>query len=70
MQTAASELETRLGEIEAQDERLQSLLGRTRHLLEALREQACIGPMPSTALISLVPGVRTEAAAQPLRAQA
>ncbi|MEQ1683267.1 MAG: dynamin family protein [Burkholderiaceae bacterium] len=57
VQTAASELETRLGEIEAQDERLQSLLGRTRHLLEALREQACIGPMP-------------EVAAQPLRAQA
>jgi len=57
VQTAASELETRLGEIEAQDDRLQSLLGRTRHLLEALREQACVGPMP-------------EVAAQPLRAQA
>jgi Dynamin family len=57
VQTAASELELRLGEIETQDERLQSLLGRTRHLLEALREQACAGPMP-------------EAAAQPLRAQA
>lgn len=70
VQTAASELETRLGEIEVQDERLQSLLGRTRHLLEALREQACIGPMPDTALISLAPSARTEAAAQPLRAQA
>jgi hypothetical protein len=57
VQTAASELELRLGEIETQDERLQSLLGRTRHLLEAMREQACAGPMP-------------EAAAQPLRAQA
>jgi hypothetical protein len=57
VQTAASELETRLGEIEVQDERLQSLLGRTRHLLEALREQACVGPMP-------------EVATQPLRAQA
>ena len=57
VQTAASELELRLGEIEAQDDRLQSLLGRTRHLLEALREQACAGPMP-------------EVAAQPLRAQA
>ena len=57
VQTAASELELRLGEIEAQDDRLQSLLGRTRHLLEALREQACAGPMP-------------EFAAQPLRAQA
>ena len=57
VQTAASELELRLGEIEAQDERLQSLLGRTRHLLEAMREQACAGPMP-------------EAAEQPLRAQA
>jgi len=70
VQTAASELETRLGEIEAQDERLQSLLGRTRHLLEALREQACIGPMPDTALISLAPGARDQAAVQPLRAQA
>ena len=70
VQAAASELETRLGEIEAQDERLQSLLGRTRHLLEALREQACIGPMPDVALISLVPGTRDQAAAQPLRAQA
>jgi hypothetical protein len=70
VQTAASELETRLGEIEAQDERLQSLLGRTRHLLEALREQACVGPMPDLALISLAPSARTEAAAQPLRAQA
>ena len=57
VQTAASELELRLGEIEAQDARLQSVLGRTRHLLEAMREQACAGPMP-------------EAAAQPLRAQA
>ena len=57
VQTAASELELRLGEIEAQDERLQSLLGRTRHLLEAMREQACAGPMP-------------EVAVQPLRAQA
>ena len=57
VQTAASELELRLGEIETQDERLQSLLGRTRHLLEAMREQACAGPMP-------------EVAEQALRAQA
>ncbi len=70
VQTAASELELRLGEIETQDERLQGLLGRTRHLLEALREQACAGPMPETALISLVPAARDETAAQPLRAQA
>ncbi len=70
VQTAASELELRLGEIEAQDERLQSLLGRTRHLLEAMREQACAGPMPEAALISLATSARIEAAAQPLRAQA
>ncbi len=70
VQTAASELELRLGEIETQDERLQSLLGRTRHLLEALREQACAGPMPEIALISLAPGARDQEAAQPLRAQA
>ncbi len=49
VQTAASELELRLGEIEAQDERLQSLLVRTRHLLEAMREQACAGPMAEAA---------------------
>ena len=70
VQTAASELELRLSEIEAQDQRLQSLLGRTRHLLEAMREQACAGPMPEAALISLVTSARSEAAAQPLRAQA
>jgi hypothetical protein len=38
-------------------------------VLEALREQACAGPMPEVALISLS-NVRDEAAAQPLRAQA
>ena len=71
VQTAASELELRLGEIETQDERLQGLLSRTRHLLEALREQACAGPMPEVGLISLVlPSARDEESAQPLRAQA
>ncbi|MEO8805990.1 MAG: dynamin family protein [Burkholderiaceae bacterium] len=70
VQAAASELELRLGEIESQDERLQSLLGRARHLLEALREQACAGPMPGVTLISIGSTTRDEAAAQPLRAQA
>ena len=69
VQTAASELETRLGEIESQDERLQSQLNRTRQLLEALREQACAGPMPAPSLISLTPA-NAELDAQPMRAQA
>ena len=69
VQTAASELETRLGEIESQDERLQSQLNRTRQLLEALREQACAGPMPAPSLISLTPA-NAEVDAQPMRAQA
>ncbi len=70
VQTAASELELRLGEIETQDERLQGLLNRARHLLEALREQACAGPMPEVALISITPDKQHESAARPLRAQA
>jgi len=70
VQAAASELELRLGEIEAQDERLQSLLGRARHLLEALREQACAGPMPGVELISITTSTRDEGVMQPLRAQA
>ena len=71
VQTAASELETRLGEIESQDERLQSQLNRTRQLLEALREQACAGPMPAPSLISLtLTPANAEVDAQPMRAQA
>ncbi|CAN5764962.1 dynamin-like GTPase family protein [soil metagenome] len=45
IQSAASELELRILEIEAQDQRLQKFLGRARELIEALREVACAGPL-------------------------
>ncbi len=45
IQSASSELETRLGEIEAQDTRLQSFHGRTGDLAAALRELACSVPV-------------------------
>ena len=44
VQSASSELETRLMEIEAQDGRLQSLHTRARQLLEALRDKAATRP--------------------------
>ncbi|MBS0449486.1 MAG: dynamin family protein [Proteobacteria bacterium] len=42
IQTAASELELRIAEIEAQDQRLQQFLGRARDLTEGLRTHADI----------------------------
>ncbi|CAN5458713.1 dynamin-like GTPase family protein [soil metagenome] len=45
IQSAASELELRILEIEAQDQRLQKFLGRARELIEALREDTCAGPL-------------------------
>jgi Dynamin family len=45
VQTAASDLELRLSELEAQDERLQSLLVRVADLLDNLRAQARLGPV-------------------------
>ncbi len=53
VQTAASDLELRIGEIEAQDERLQGLLRRAHQLFEALREQAHSSAAADDALISL-----------------
>lgn len=43
IQAAASELETRLGELDAQDQRLQGFEGRCGELLDALRQQARTG---------------------------
>jgi Dynamin family len=53
VQTAATDLELRIAELEAQDERLQGFLRRARQLLEALREQAHAGPIAGSDLISL-----------------
>lgn len=44
VQTASNELEQRIAELDAQDERMQGFLRRARQLLDALREQACAGP--------------------------
>ncbi len=49
IQSAASELELRILEIEAQDQRLQKFLGRARELIEALREDTCAGPLAASA---------------------
>ncbi len=59
VQLAASELESRIGEIETQDERLQALMRGARGLIEALREQACAGPQGGVALLALdLPALR------------
>ena len=53
VQSAASDLELRIVELEAQDERLQGLLRRARQLFDALREQNRAGPVAGNDLISL-----------------
>jgi len=53
VQTAASELELRIKELEANDERVQGFLRRSRELLDAMREQAHAGPVAGSDLISL-----------------
>ena len=57
VQTAASDLELRIAELEGQDARLQGFLRRSRELFDALREQAQAGPVAGNDLISLeLPG--------------
>ncbi|MDE2092414.1 MAG: dynamin family protein [Burkholderiales bacterium] len=53
VQAAASDLELRIAELEAQDERLHGFLRRSHELLEALREHARAGPVAGSDLISL-----------------
>jgi len=53
VQTASSELESRIAELEAHDERLQGFLRRSRELLDALRQQAHAGPIAGSDIISL-----------------
>ena len=61
VQTAASELEFRIGELEAHDERMQGLLRRARQLFDALRAQARAGPIAGNDLISLeLPAAESE----------
>ena len=70
VQTAASGLELRIAELEAQDERLQGFLRHARQLFDALRGQAKAGPVAGNELISLeLPGVGVDAAPRE-RAQA
>ena len=54
VQNAASDLELRISELEAQDERLQGLLRRAKQLFDALRDQAKADPVAGNDLISLV----------------
>jgi DNA repair ATPase RecN len=51
VQNAAGELETRITEIDAQDERLQRLQSRTGELAEALREHAFAAPLATDAAL-------------------
>ncbi len=64
VQTAASELELRIAELEAHDERVQGYLSRSRELLDAMCEQARAGPVAGNDLISLQ---QTPDAATPAR---
>ena len=51
VQTAAGELETRIDEIESQDQRLQQFQQRTAELAEALREHAFAAPLATDAAL-------------------
>jgi hypothetical protein len=53
VQTAAGDLELRIKELEAHDERVQGFLRRSRELLDAMRDQARAGPVAGNDLISL-----------------
>jgi len=61
VQTAAGELEIRLGELESQDERLQKTLGRVHELAEGLREHALAAPLATDAQAA-PPGVDGQSA--------
>ena len=67
MQTAASDLELRITELESQDERLQGLLRRARRLLDSLREHARAGPVAGSDLISLQTSGAADQPEAPLR---
>ncbi|HEX7440928.1 MAG TPA: dynamin family protein [Caldimonas sp.] len=56
IQLAGSELESRLAEIDSQDQRLIQYLGRVHELCEALREQACAAPLASDGAVGAAMG--------------
>jgi hypothetical protein len=67
VQSAAGELEQRIGELEAQDQRLQQFLVRATELIEALREHACAAPATAPAERRAVDlALNAEPAAAPL----
>ena len=70
VQTAASDLELRIAELEGQDTRLQGFLRHARQLFDALREQAQAGPVAGNDLISLELPAPGPTAAARQRAQA
>jgi Dynamin family len=70
VQAAAGDLELRIAELEAQDERMQGFLRRSRELLDALREQAHAGPVAGSDLITLRMPLDEEPAPTLRRAQA
>jgi hypothetical protein len=62
VQSAASDLEARISELETQDERLQGFTRRVRERFDALRDQARAGPVAGNDLISLeLPAARAQA---------
>jgi hypothetical protein len=70
VQSAASDLEARIAELETQDERLQGFLRRARERFDALRDQARAGPIAGNDLISLELPDAAAANTQRQRAQA
>lgn len=68
VQTAASDLELRIAELDAQDERLQGFLRRARELFDDLRAQAQLAPLSDESLISLELPPEAGAARQRVRA--
>jgi len=71
VQAAAGDLEIRIAELEAHDERLQGFLRRARQMIDALREQATAGPVAGNDLISLqMPPQRPDAIDASLRQRA
>jgi hypothetical protein len=62
VQSAASDLEARIAELEMHDERLQGLARRVHERFDALRDQARAGPVAGNDLISLeLPPARAQA---------
>jgi hypothetical protein len=70
VQGAASDLETRIVELESNDERLQGFLRRSRELFAALRDQASAAEATREERVGLQLPASRDDAATPRRAQA